>query len=68
MDDMASSQVLRIRLHNQEGEYVLVEVTSNGPSPLDLRLLATEGEFPYVAASAYISGSLPIELLLINEA
>lgn len=46
---MAVEYVLRISRSDSEGEYVLVNVTSPaGASALDLRLLATEGENPYV--------------------
>ena len=46
---MASDHVLRISRSDNEGEYVLVNVTSSAGSPaLDLRLLATEGESPYI--------------------
>lgn len=44
---MSSEQILRISRDDNEGGYVLVNVTSGGPSALDLKLLATEGESPY---------------------
>ena len=45
---MASDHVLRIPRSDNDGDFVLVNVTSSaGPSELDLRLLATEGESPY---------------------
>ncbi len=48
---MASEHVLRLPRSDSVGDYVLVNVTSNGSSPLDLKLLATEGESPYIAES-----------------
>lgn len=46
---MASYHVLRIPRSDDEGDFVLVNVTpSADPSALDLRLLATEGESPYI--------------------
>ncbi len=50
---MASEHVLQIPRSDSEGNFVLVNVASNGSSPLDLNLLATEGESPYVTRSAY---------------
>lgn len=44
---MSSEQILRFPRDDQEGGYVLVNVASGGPSVLDLKLLATEGESPY---------------------
>ena len=48
---MASQHILRLPRNDSEGDFVLVNVASNGGSPLDLRLLATEGENPYEATS-----------------
>lgn len=45
---MVSEQILRIPRSDSEGGVVLMNVASNGPSSLDLRLLATEGESPYI--------------------
>lgn len=45
---MASEKILRIARSDSEGDYVLVNVSSNGASPVDLKLLATEGESPYI--------------------
>lgn len=46
---MASDHVLRIPRSDNEGDFVLVNITSSvGPSALDLKLLATEGESPYI--------------------
>ncbi len=46
---MSSEYVLRLPRTDSEGEYVLVNVLPlGGASTLDLRLLATEGESPYI--------------------
>ncbi|KAI4138673.1 MAG: hypothetical protein LQ341_004560 [Variospora aurantia] len=45
---MASDHVLRIPRTDSPGEYVLLNTSSCGSSPLDLKLLATEGTEPYV--------------------
>ncbi|KAK3191328.1 hypothetical protein K4F52_002538 [Lecanicillium sp. MT-2017a] len=45
---MASSRVLRIPHSEVDGAFVLVQVTSSGSKALDLKLVATEGEAPYV--------------------
>ncbi|KAL8649307.1 MAG: hypothetical protein Q9210_004476 [Variospora velana] len=45
---MASEHVLRIPRTDNPGEYVLLNTSSCGSSPLDLKLLATEGTEPYV--------------------
>ena len=50
---MAVEHILRIPRSDSEGDFVLVNVSSNGPGPLDLKLLATEGESPYVAESKH---------------
>ena len=48
---MASEHILRIPRSDSDGEFVIVNVTANGSSPLDLKLLATEGESPYITTS-----------------
>lgn len=56
---MAAEHILRLPRNDTVG-FVLVNVTSNGPLPLDLQLLATEGESPYIATSksyAYLTSS-----------
>ncbi|KAK4696591.1 DNA-repair protein XRCC4, partial [Lecanoromycetidae sp. Uapishka_2] len=46
---MASEHILRLPRTDSVGDYILVNVISNGPSPLDVKLLATEGDSPYIA-------------------
>ena len=43
----SEEQILRIPLKDSNDDFVLVNVASDGLAPLDLRLLATEGESPY---------------------
>lgn len=50
---MASEHVLRIPRGDSERDFVLVNVSSKGRSPLHLKLLATEGENPYETTSQY---------------
>ncbi|KAI9703106.1 MAG: hypothetical protein M1820_005978 [Bogoriella megaspora] len=38
------------RVDAQEGDYVLANVCSNGPLPLDIRIEATEGTSPYIGS------------------
>ncbi|KAL8811364.1 MAG: hypothetical protein Q9200_001858 [Gallowayella weberi] len=45
---MASEHVLRLPRTDSPAEYVLLHTSSNGSSPLDLQLLATEGTEPYI--------------------
>lgn len=47
---MASDHVFRIPRTDSPGEHILLNTTSNGSSALDLQLLATEGNEPYVKA------------------
>ncbi|KAH7321180.1 hypothetical protein B0I35DRAFT_208866 [Stachybotrys elegans] len=46
---MANSCVLKIDRTDDESSFVLLQITPRGSKPLDLRLVATEGEAPYVA-------------------
>lgn len=46
---MATEHILYLHRSDSDSEHVLVNVSSGGPSPLDLKLLATEGESPYIA-------------------
>ena len=48
---MASEHILRIARSDSEGDFVLVNISSNGDRPLDVKLLATEGESPYITTS-----------------
>jgi hypothetical protein len=48
-DTMASTRVLKFSRSDNETAYVLLQSTTKGSKPLDLRLVATEGEAAYVA-------------------
>lgn len=45
---MAPEHVLRIQRTDSPGDCILLNTSSTGSSPLDLKLLATEGTEPYV--------------------
>ncbi|GAB1313046.1 Mitotic apparatus protein p62 [Madurella fahalii] len=45
---MASSHIIRVPRTDEEGAYVLGEVTPSGSKPLNVKFVATEGEEPYV--------------------
>ncbi|MCJ1285375.1 hypothetical protein MMC26_004715 [Xylographa opegraphella] len=45
---MASDHVIRIPRSDIHGEYVIINVSSNGPALLDLKLIGTEGTNPYL--------------------
>ena len=47
----SAEHVLCIPRSDSDGEHILVNVSSSGPKPLDLKIEATEGESPYVATS-----------------
>lgn len=50
---MATEHILYLLRSDSDGDHVLINVSSEGPSPLDLKLLATEGESPYIATSEF---------------
>lgn len=54
---MTTEHILRIPRSDSEGDFVLINITSNGKSALDLRLLATEGESPYITKSEPIASA-----------
>ncbi|KAL1841412.1 hypothetical protein VTJ49DRAFT_7089 [Mycothermus thermophilus] len=45
---MAPSHIIRIPRTDKEGSFILGEVTQSGSKPLNVKLVATEGEAPYV--------------------
>ncbi|KAI5466925.1 hypothetical protein BGZ63DRAFT_11970 [Mariannaea sp. PMI_226] len=47
---MASARVLRLTRSDDTSEFVLLQVTHKGSRPLDLKLVGTEGEAPYVTS------------------
>ena len=48
---MPSNCVLRIPRSDVDGDFVLVNVVSNGSAVLDLKLVATEGTSPFMTTS-----------------
>ncbi|KAL8741594.1 MAG: hypothetical protein Q9190_005816 [Brigantiaea leucoxantha] len=65
---MTSEHVLRVPRSDSPGDFILLNTGSNGPSPLDLKLLATEGTEPYIKTlkqtriSKYRSSSNQLDL------
>lgn len=45
---MAPSHIIRVPRTDEEGAFILGEVTPSGSKPLNVKLVATEGEEPYV--------------------
>ncbi|KAK4250136.1 hypothetical protein C7999DRAFT_12031 [Corynascus novoguineensis] len=45
---MVSSHIVRIPRTDEEGSFILGEVTPSGSKPLNVKFVATEGEEPYV--------------------
>jgi len=54
---MATERILQVPRSDSEGNFILINVISNGKYPLDLKLLATEGESPYITTSEFITFS-----------
>lgn len=54
---MAPSQVLRFARTDDDASFVLVQATAAGPRPLDLKLIGTEGDAPYVVQCKSFSSS-----------
>ncbi len=46
---MDSQRILRIPRAGAH-DFILVNVSRDGPSELDVKLMATEGEYPYVGS------------------
>lgn len=47
---MTSKRVLKFPVNGNESSFVLVQVSPKGSKPLDLKLVGTEGEAPYVCS------------------
>ncbi len=60
---MATSRVLKVPQSDNDKEFVLLQVSSSGKKPLDLKLIGTEGEAPYVAKSRSFPTSQNAKLL-----
>ncbi|KAM0427039.1 hypothetical protein ACHAPT_007937 [Fusarium lateritium] len=52
---MAQTRILRFARSDDKSTFVLVQVTPKGSKPLDLKLVGTEGEAPYVASCKVVS-------------
>lgn len=50
---MCHDSVLRIPRSDGSGDYALIKVSKSGTSDLDLQLIGTEGENPYVGFCKY---------------
>ncbi|KAL7821442.1 hypothetical protein V8C44DRAFT_314580 [Trichoderma aethiopicum] len=44
---MTASRVIKLSRDDDESAYVLIQVVPNGPKPLDVKLVGTEGAAPY---------------------
>lgn len=51
-------RILRVPRSDDPAAYVLVHVLPTGSAALDLKLIATEGESPYVGSGAPLSVSV----------
>ena len=49
---MAPSHIIRVPRTDEEGAFILGEVTPSGSKPLNVKFVATEGEEPYVVKCA----------------
>jgi hypothetical protein len=47
---MTTPRVIKLPRDDDESAYALIQVTQLGPKPLDVKLVGTEGEAPYVAS------------------
>ncbi|UKZ80509.1 hypothetical protein TrVFT333_008270 [Trichoderma virens FT-333] len=47
---MAASRVIKLPRDDDESTYALIQVIQNGSKPLDVKLVGTEGEAPYVTS------------------
>ncbi|UKZ86094.1 uncharacterized protein TrAFT101_001934 [Trichoderma asperellum] len=47
---MATTRVIKLPRDDDESAHVLIQVVSKGSKPLDVKLVGTEGEAPYVAS------------------
>jgi hypothetical protein len=45
---MGASHIIRVPRTDEEGAFVLGEITPSGSKPLNVKFVATEGEEPYV--------------------
>lgn len=50
---MSQDSILRIPRSDSSGDYALIKVSKSGASDLDLQLVGTEGETPYVGSRGF---------------
>lgn len=55
---MVSSHIIRVPRTDEEGAFVLGEVTPSGSKPLNIKFVATEGEEPYVVKCEFLFPSV----------
>ena len=48
---MAAEHILKVPRGDTEGSFVIIKVNSNGSKPLDLALLATDGDCAWESSS-----------------
>ena len=48
---MAAEHVLKVSQGEAEGNFIIINLKSNGPRPLDLALLATDGDSAWESSS-----------------
>ncbi|KAH7154998.1 hypothetical protein B0J13DRAFT_654517 [Dactylonectria estremocensis] len=58
---MAPTRILRFPRSDDESAFVLVQVTSKGSRALDLKMVGTEGEAPYIASCKSSSHCPPLK-------
>lgn len=64
---MAPEHVLRIPRTDSPGDFILLNTTSNGSSPLDLQLLATEGSEPYVKTCKHFITLIHLSTFMLTD-
>ena len=63
----SKQQILRIPRSDSPDSFVLVNVTRTGKSELDLKLVATEGEDPYVGSGMCGLGVAPLLIFALLD-
>jgi hypothetical protein len=52
---MRARHIIPVAAADSKKPIVVIEVTQTGSRPLDIRLVGSEGEYPYVATSKIVS-------------
>ena len=50
---MASEHILKVSRGDNEGSFIMLNVKSNGHKPLDIALLATDGDSAWASSSEF---------------